>query len=87
MSQKALAAKPHLGPSLHSNPREETVRQTRIEPPSVRVSAVSAGLVMEDDFELGREFLDVFTRASERITGFVVGCTVIGVVWLTFSIL
>jgi hypothetical protein len=42
---------------------------------------------MEDDFELGREFLDVFTRASERITGFVVGCTVIGVVWLTFSIL
>lgn len=42
---------------------------------------------MEDDFELGGEFLDVFTRASERIAGFVVGCTVIGVVWLAFTVL
>ena len=53
--------------------------------PAGRGSAVSAGLSAEEDFELGQEFLDVFTRASERVAGFVVGCTVMGVVWLAFT--
>jgi hypothetical protein len=87
MFQKALVAKPDVGPSLRLNPLRESVRQPRTEPLKARGSAASAALSTEDDFELSSEFIDVFTRASERIAGFVVGCTVIGVVWLAFSIL
>ena len=85
MFQKALAARPGIGSTVFATP-SKTVRQTHIMPPAVTGFAVSAGLSTEDDFELGGEFLDVFTRASERVGGFVVGCTVIGVVWLAASL-
>lgn len=86
MFQKALAARPGIGPSvLWSSMR--AVGQMQIEPPAPPGLAVSACLSAEDDFELNGEFLDVFIRASERIAGFVVGCTVIGVAWLAFSLL
>jgi hypothetical protein len=85
MFQKALAATSRIGPL--SNPFTQSVRQSQIKPPAACGSAVSAGLSAEEDFELGGEFLDVFTRANERVAGFVVGCTVVGVVWLAFSLL
>jgi hypothetical protein len=87
MFQKALAAKQNVGPSLYSSPRKEIVRQPCIRPLQARSSAVSAGLSAEEDFELGAEFLDVFTRAGDRIAGFVAGCTVLAAVWFFVSIL
>jgi hypothetical protein len=48
--------------------------------------SASACLSTEEDFEMSSEFLDVFTRASERIAGFVVGCSVIAAVWLAWSL-
>ena len=86
MLQQALAARPGIGPSVLSTPLGKTIRQSQIEPPATR-SAAGAGLFIEDDFELGSDFLLVFTRASERIAGFVVGCAAIGIVWVTFSLL
>ena len=87
MFQKALAVRPGNGTADLCNPLRETMRQTRLEPPARSGLAVSACLSAEDDFELGSEFLDVFTRATERVAGFVVGCTVIGIAWLAFSFL
>lgn len=87
MFQKALAARPGIGPSVFSTPFVKTVRQFKPEPPAPPGSAVSACLFAEDDFELNAEFLDVVTRASERVAGFIVGCTVIGVAWAAFSLL
>ena len=86
MLQKALAARPGIGPSVLSISLTKAGRQSRLEPPAPSGSAASAALSTEDDFELGSEFLDVFARASERVAGFVVGCTVIGVVWLAFCL-
>ncbi|HLY06362.1 MAG TPA: hypothetical protein VKR31_11505 [Rhizomicrobium sp.] len=86
MFQKALAAKPGIGRPVLCTPLIETAG-TRQNPPAPSGSAVSACLFVEDDFELNSEFLEVFTRASERVAGFVVGCTAIGVVWLAFSFL
>ena len=86
MFQKALAARPGIGPSVPSISLTKAARQSRIEPPAPTGSAASAALSAEDDFELSSEFLDVFTRASERVAGFVVGCTVIGIAWLAFSL-
>ena len=86
MFQKALAARPGIGPSVLSISLAKAARQSRLEPPAPTGSAASVGLCAEDDFELGSEFLDVFTRASERVAGFVVGGTVIGVAWLAFSL-
>lgn len=85
--QKALAARPDIGRSVLFPPLMETVHQTRRMPPATSGSAVSAALSAEEDFELGSEFLDAFARASERVAGFVVGCTVIGVAWLVLSFL
>jgi hypothetical protein len=85
MFQKALAARPGIGSSVVSFPLVKTVRQ--IMPPAPSGSAVSAGLSAEDDFELGGEFLDVFTRASERIMGFAVGCMAVGILWLAVSLI
>jgi hypothetical protein len=82
---KALAVRPQVGPSL-SHPLRSIVRPT-IHPPVARGSTVSADLFAEDDFELGGEFLEVFTLASERISGFVMGSALIGIVWITFSLL
>ena len=65
----------------------DKIRLLRSEPPKVRGSAAGAFFSAEEDFELGSDFLDVFTRASERVAGFVVGCTVIGIVWLAVSLL
>lgn len=87
MFQKALAARPGIGRSVLCTPFIETVRQTRPEPPARSGPAAGACLSAEEDFELSSEFLDVFTRASERVAGFVVGCTVIGIAWAAFSFL
>ena len=88
MFQKALLARPGIGPSVPSISLTKAARQSRVEPPAPTRSAASAALSAEDDFELGSEFLDVFSRASERVAGFVVGCsTVIGIAWLAFSLL
>lgn len=86
MFQKALAARPGIGPSALWTPSIKTVSQSKLEPPAPSGLAVSACLSAEDDFELSGEFLEVFMRASERVAGFVVGCTVIGVAWLAFSL-
>lgn len=87
MFQKALTVRPGIGTPVFGTPFMKTVRQSKRMPPAPSGSAVSAGLSTEDDFELGSEFLDVFTRASERVAGFVVGCSVIGIAWLAFSFL
>ena len=86
MFWKALAARPGVGPSVLSISLTKAAPQSRIEPPARTGSAASAAISAEDDFELGSEFLDVFTRASERVAGFVVGCMVIGIAWLAFSL-
>ena len=86
MFQNALTASPVIGPSVLT-PFTKTVRQFNPEPPAPPGLAVSACLSAEEDFELNAEFLDAFTRASERVAGFVVGCTVIGVAWAAFSLL
>lgn len=87
MLQKALAAKSQIGPSHMILPLEENVRQRSMKPPKAGTSVAGAGFFTEDDFELGEEFLDAFTRASERVAGFVVGCALIGVAWLAFSLI
>jgi len=84
---KALAAKPQIGRPPFFSPHREIAHQLRTEPPKRSSSAVSVGLSAEDDFEIGGEFLDVFTRASERVLGFAVGCVVIGVVWFAWTLL
>ncbi|HEX3431368.1 MAG TPA: hypothetical protein VHT03_10820 [Rhizomicrobium sp.] len=84
MLQKALALTSQAGPSQLSS-LEEKVQRTK--PSRLRGSIASAGFSAEEDFELNEDFLDVFTRASERLAGFVVGCTLIGVAWLAFSLL
>jgi len=86
MLQKALTANPGIGRSVLCSPFIETARQTSIKPRAPSGIPVSACLSAEDDFELNSEFLDVFTRASERLAGFVVGCTVIGIAWAVFSL-
>ena len=86
MFQKALAARSGIGPSVLWTPFVTTVSQSKFDPPAQSGSAVSACLSTEDDFELNGEFLEVFTRASERVAGFVVGCAVIGIAWLVFSL-
>jgi uncharacterized caspase-like protein len=83
MVQKALTRRPGIGRTVFRTPL--TARQTRPEPPARSGSAVSACLSAQDDFEFGREFLDVFTRASGRVAGFAIGSTVIGIAWLTVS--
>lgn len=87
MFQKALAARPGIGFPVLWTPFMRMVRQTTPMSPAPSGSAVSACLSAEEDFELNSEFLDVFTRTGERIAGFVVGCTVIGVLWAAFSLL
>ena len=84
---KALAAKPQFGRPLISVPHREVVRRLRTEPSKRSCSVASAVLSAEDDFEIGGEFLDVFARASERVAGFVIGCMVIGIVWLAWTLL
>ena len=88
MPLEALAARPQVGSALVSCPPTRVAGQpVRNEVFSAPCSfAASAGLSTEDDFEMGGEFLDVFTRASERIAGFVVGCSVIAAVWLAWSL-
>lgn len=84
MFQKALAAS--IGTSVLSTPFMKTARQPEFEPPASG-SAASAGVFAEEDYELTRDFLDVFARASERLAGFVVGCALVGAAWMIFSLL
>ena len=88
MSIKALAAKPQFGSVLVSNPLRQILSQPAgSEAFTASCSfAAGAGLATEEDFEMGSDFLDVFTRASERIAGFVVGCSMIAAVWLAWSL-
>jgi hypothetical protein len=88
MSVKALAARPQVGSALLSNPLRQIVGQ----PAGSEILkapcsfAASAFLSTEEDYEMSSEFLDVFARASERVAGFVVGCSVIAAVWLAWSL-
>jgi hypothetical protein len=84
MFQKALAAS--IGTAVLSPPFMKTARQPEIEPPASG-SAASAGLSVEEDFELTREFLETFSCAGERVASFVVGCSVIAAIWLAVSML
>ena len=86
MFQKALAARPGIGKPVLWTPFMKTVRHNAPEPPAPSGSAASACLSAEEDFELAGEFLDVFTRTSERVVGFVFGCTVIAIIWAVFSL-
>jgi len=87
MLQTALAAGSQIGSHASWIPLEETVRQRKTNPPEAGGSVASAVLSAEEDFELGQEFLDVFVRASERAVGFVVGCTLIGALWLAVELI
>lgn len=73
---KALMAKPQPGSALLFPLRKPA------SPPLV-IGALS----MEDDFELGGEFLDVFVRAGERVGGFVVGCMLVAGIWMLHAAL
>ena len=88
MSSKALAASPRAGSTLVSNPLRHSVGQPArsefFQAPCP--FSASACLSTEEDFEMSGEFLDVFTRASERVAGFVIGCSVIAAVWLAWSL-
>jgi hypothetical protein len=88
MSIEALAARPQAGSALVSNPLRQIVGQPAGSE-SFQAScsfAASACLSTEEDFEMSSEFLDVFTRASERVAAFAVGCSVVAAVWLTWSL-
>lgn len=88
MSFKALAASPRAGSTLVSNRLRQIVGQpARSEIFQAPCSfAASACLSTEEDFEMSSEFVDVFARASERVAGFVVGCSLIAAVWLAWSL-
>ena len=64
MSIKALAAKPQFGSVLVSNPLRQILSQPAgSEAFTASCSfAAGAGLATEEDFEMGSDFLDVFTR-------------------------
>jgi hypothetical protein len=76
MDMKALMAKPQPGSALLF-PLGEPAS------PTLAIGALS----MEDDFEIGGDFLDVFVRAGERVGGFLAGCMLIAGIWMVHAAL
>lgn len=84
MLQKAPAAMLGIGQSGLSRPPAKRIDRSELVPPTTGFAA-GAVLSIEEDFELGSDFLLVFKGASERVAGFVIGCAAIGIAWAMFS--
>lgn len=88
MPTKALAANPQVGSAILSNPLRQIVgwpAESEILKAPCSFAA-SAFFSAEEDFEMSSEFLDVFTRASERLAAFAAGCAMIAAIWLVWAL-
>jgi hypothetical protein len=84
MDMQAPMVKPRAGWPLFSHPLKGAItpRSNADVQRLPSYIAIGASLSDEDDFELGREFVDVFVRAGERLAGFLAGCMLIAGVWI-----